>query len=76
MRIAFGWMGIRIRLEPSYIALVGVLVLYAADAFVDAHLMRFDVNDDLSLELGPDIRPVGQTGLAAGLGLRLQLRQP
>ncbi len=66
--------GYRKRMEQSYIALVAVLLLNAADAFVDAHLLRFDVNDDLSLDLGPNFSPVGQAGLSAGLGIRLSLK--
>ncbi len=66
--------GYRKRMEQSYIALVAVLLLNAADAFVDAHLLRFDVNDDLSLDLGPNFSPVGQAGISAGLGVRLSLK--
>ena len=49
-------------------------VLVLADAFVDAHLYSFDVNDDLSLSLGPKW-PVfafdgGQPQLSPSLALR------
>lgn len=41
------------RRQLSYVGFVGVYVLVLADAFVDAHLSGFDVNEDLSLEVGP-----------------------
>lgn len=37
------------RRQLSWIGLVAIHLLQAAEAFVDAHLMQFDVSDDLSL---------------------------
>lgn len=47
------------RRQLSWIGLVAVHLLQAAEAFVDAHLMQFDVSDDLSLhwQLGPALVP-------------------
>ena len=47
---------------------IGVGIFYllnGLDAYVDAHLMQFDVSDDLSLHLSPAITP-------AGFGISLQ----
>ncbi|MCC6460143.1 MAG: hypothetical protein IT260_06715 [Saprospiraceae bacterium] len=49
-------------------------VLTATEAFVDAHLMRFDVSDDLSLRLLPKAQIMPDAALAFGIGLRLELR--
>jgi len=41
--------------EFSVAGLVGFYLLTAADAFVDAHLKNFDIGDDLSLKIKPDL---------------------
>jgi hypothetical protein len=56
-------------LQRSYLACFGVYLLIGIEAFVDRHLMTFDVGDDLSLDLRPQI----QSG-AAGLGICLNLK--
>lgn len=48
--------------QLSYIGLVVVYALQSVEAFVDAHLKTFDVNEDLSLRLKPSF----QTDLLAG----------
>ncbi|MEP7195786.1 MAG: DUF5683 domain-containing protein [Saprospiraceae bacterium] len=40
-------------LQRSYLGIVGVYLLSGIDAFVDRHLMEFDVSDKLSLKLTP-----------------------
>ena len=62
-------------------ALVGVFAFYAltmVDAFVDAHLMKFDVSDDLSLQLRPSIEyhsfGSNNQGLTTGIGLSFQFK--
>ncbi|MFT6783903.1 MAG: hypothetical protein ACJA1A_003845 [Saprospiraceae bacterium] len=39
--------------DYAIIATVGVYLLQIVDAKVEAHLMHFDVSDDLSLDIGP-----------------------
>ncbi|MBK7797293.1 MAG: hypothetical protein IPJ64_13100 [Saprospiraceae bacterium] len=55
-------------LQRSKIALVICYLLNGIDAFVDRHLMTFNVSDDLSLELAP----AQQTQMQAGLALNLK----
>lgn len=43
--------------DYTWVALIGVHLIIAADAFVDRHLIEFDVNDDLSFDINP-ISPV------------------
>lgn len=40
-------------LQRSYLALVGAYLLIGIEAFVDRHLMEFDVSDDLSMSIYP-----------------------
>ncbi|MBK8966128.1 MAG: DUF5683 domain-containing protein [Saprospiraceae bacterium] len=51
-------------------------ILTATEAFVDAHLGRFDVSDDLSFRVQPRFQasPAGQPVL--GIGLTLQFGKP
>lgn len=58
--------------EKSYLFLGITYLLAVTDAFVDAHLKSFDVSDDLTLRVVPDIQsaPVG-FGASFGVGVRL-----
>ena len=56
-------------LQRSYLACFGVYLLIGIEAFVDRHLLTFDVGDDLSLELRPNIH-YG----TAGMGLCLTIK--
>ncbi len=58
--------------QLSYIGTVIVYALQGIEAYTDAHLMNFDINEDLSLQLKPhiELNPATQT-MAPGLGLRL-----
>lgn len=47
--------------DYSIIGLAVARLLGIADAFVDRHLMEFDVNEDISIELGPTNHGVGFT---------------
>lgn len=50
-------------------------VLNGMDAYVDAHLLEFDVSEDLSLEVRPALPPYGNTAPRyAGLGVFLVLK--
>ena len=63
----------RKRRELSYIGMVFTYALVGVDAFVDAHLLRFDVSDELSLFLQPyyQLDPLTLGGGVAGIHLRL-----
>jgi len=57
--------------QLSWIGLIGFYLISAGDAFVDAHLKDFNVNDDISFQ------PIFETGLnnqpIIGLGVRVSL---
>jgi hypothetical protein len=57
--------------EQSYIGLSFVYLLSITDAFVDAHMYRFDVSEDLSLQLQPKANATPGFGLSVGLGVSL-----
>lgn len=60
--------------ELSSVALGLVYLLSISEAYVDAHLKNFDVNEDLSLRLKPSLQPAPGLGAAYGLGLCVQLK--
>jgi len=43
--------------EYSIAGLAAFHILTVVDAFIDAHLMKFDINDDLSLTIRPNLQP-------------------
>jgi hypothetical protein len=57
--------------EQSYIGLSFVYLLSITDAFVDAHMYRFDVSEDLSLQLQPKANATPGFGVSVGLGVSL-----
>lgn len=58
--------------EKSYLFLGITYLLVVTDAFVDAHLASFDVSDDLTLKIVPDIQSgSGAFGASFGVGIRL-----
>ncbi len=61
------------KMELSYIGLGALYLLNGIDAFVSAHLLTFDVSDDLSLNVSPKIMTGGQQ-FAPGIGVRLALK--
>ncbi len=64
----------RNQLEQSYLGLAGFYILVAADAFVDAHLQGFDIDEDLSLKLKPSVEPLAYSGsYSIGIGLSFQI---
>lgn len=60
--------------EQSAIAVGLAYVLTATEAFVDAHLSRFDVSDDLTLRIAPKTQTAPGYGLVFGVGVALQLK--
>jgi hypothetical protein len=66
----------RRNLEISYIAGGVLYLLNILDASVDAHLLDFDVGEDLSMRMEPHVTPVHALGAAgsAAPGLKLTFR--
>lgn len=59
--------------QLSWFGLVAVYILGGVDAFVDGHLLDFDVSDDLSLKIKPDASiNLATSSPALGIGLSLQ----
>ncbi|MBL0043284.1 MAG: hypothetical protein IPP33_02350 [Flavobacteriales bacterium] len=58
--------------DLSWLCTAGVYILNVVDASVDAHFVRFDVGDDLSLNLGPSLPMVSQGAVGLSLNLALQ----
>ncbi len=63
----------RKNLEESYIFMSLTYLLSIAEAYVDAHLRNFDINEDLSGHLHPTWM-VSQRMVTPGLGLSVRLR--
>lgn len=60
--------------QLAYVGLVLVYALTAVEAFVDAHLRNFDIEDDLTWELKPQFEQLplsGQTLIGVGLSIPL-----
>ena len=62
--------------EQSSLALGLAYILTATEAFVGAHLSRFDVSDDLSFKLQPKLQASPDTGPVLGIGLSVRLGKP
>lgn len=58
--------------QLSYIGLVIVWLINGVEAFTDAHLMNFDVSDDLSLEFKPVFEESISQETYSGVGLVLR----
>jgi len=68
----------RRNMELSYIALIVVYALQVLDAYVDAQLYSWDVNENLSIGVSPSLKPLmvptSITGYAYGLGCSFNIR--
>ncbi|MFO7978886.1 MAG: DUF5683 domain-containing protein [Bacteroidales bacterium] len=65
----------RRNLEISYIAGAVLYLLNILDASVDAHLLDFDVGEDLTMRMHPQITPMPPSqGMASATGLKLTIR--
>ncbi len=60
--------------ELSYIGLIFTYILTGVDSYVDAHLLNFNVNDDLSLQVKPELQVLPNLETSVGIGLGLKLR--
>jgi hypothetical protein len=56
--------------DISWLALIGVHLLGVLDAHVDAHLMNFDVSEDLSLTLYPPMSSPNFRSTPTSIGIR------
>jgi len=57
-------------MELSYIAMIAIYTLQAVDAYVDALLFSWDVNQNLSMRVSPSLQPLmvpSSTGHSYGL---------
>ena len=64
-----------LRRNRDQLALYGILfyLLQIVDAHVDAHLMEFSVNRDLSVRVSPELMPMGHsTQVPAGLSIKVK----
>ena len=68
----------RRNMELSYIGLIVVYALQVLDAYVDAQLYNWNVNDNLSMGVAPSLQPLMHpasfTGLSAGLTCSFKIR--
>jgi len=73
------WLKIwRRNMELSYIAAIAVYALQILDAYVDAHLYSWDVNDNLSMGISPSLQPMmaptSLTGYSGGLTCSFKIK--
>lgn len=65
-------------MELSYIVGIAVYGLQILDAYVDANLSSWDVNDNLSMGISPSLQPMmapsSKSGYSAGLTCSLKIR--
>ncbi len=59
------------QMQQAYVFTFLWYLLNVADAFVEAHLFSFDIDDDLSLEVKPNLLLQPNNGSQVGLGLSL-----
>ena len=68
----------RRNMELSYIAMIVIYALQTLDAYVDALLYSWDVNDNLSLRVSPSLQPLlapsSLTGQSFGLTCSFNIR--
>lgn len=66
----------RYRRERDYMIIMGGLLygLNIVEAYVDAHLQDFNLNDDLSMRLKPALLPAAAGVPAAGLALTFRIK--
>jgi len=61
-------------LELSYILIGAFYVFQIIDATVDAHLFDYDIDDDLSIHIQPQLMPTSEgLKISPGIGLRFKL---
>ena len=58
--------------QTAYIFIIAGYVLQAVEAFTDAHLKDFDIDDDLSIRIAPVVDPMAGAGAALTVPLGSQ----
>ena len=61
--------------QLSYFGFAAVWLVGGAEAFVDAHLLNFDVSDDLSFQIQPSFEPTPDNFSAIGVGISFDLNK-
>ena len=61
--------------QTAYIFIIAGYVLQAVEAFTDAHLKDFDIDDDLSIRIAPVANPAAGAGAALTIPLGSQRRR-
>ena len=61
--------------QTAYIFIIAGYVLQAVEAFTDAHLKDFDIDDDLSIRIAPIMDPAAGAGAALTVPLGSQRRR-
>lgn len=60
--------------DLTIVLLVAIYALNLVDANVDAHLSGFDISDDLSLKIEPNVGTFAASGHSMGLSLKFQFK--
>ena len=60
--------------DLSAISIVGLYAINIIDAAVDAHLKGFDVNENLSMRIAPDVRMTSFNSAYAGISISLHFK--
>ncbi len=58
--------------DLSVVLTAGIYLINVLDAMVDAHLYEFDVSDELSIRVRPEVYYTRQTGYTPAVGIRLR----
>jgi hypothetical protein len=59
--------------DMTLLLLLGIYALNLVDANVDAHLSGFDVSDDISLKVAPQVGTFSSSSLSYGFSLKLNI---
>lgn len=60
--------------QSNYAIFVAGYLLVASEAYVQAHLLSFDVSDDLSMQVNPKLMVTPQNDWVTGVGLKFQIK--
>ena len=61
--------------QATYAGFVAGYLLVASEAYVSAHLLSFDVSDDLSLQVNPKFILTPNNQLITGVGLKFRIKE-
>ena len=61
------------QLQFSYIGSGLAYILTAAEAYTTAHLLTFDVSDDLSMQFKPSFDFIPSSGMTIGFGVNFKI---